>query len=478
MRGIYDEAISGLPRSARNDIVILLMNRIILHIDFDSFFASVEQQMNPAFRGKPLGVTATNGRNCIIASSREAKRIGIGTGSRVYDARKICPDINLVGAHFWTYWEISKKFISICKDFSPFVEVFSIDELFMDITMSAHLFGGTYGLIEKLKTRISEEIGPFITVSIGISHNKLLAKLASGLKKPNGVFAIRPDQIETVYRICELTDICGIGERIKRRLNNMGIFTLMQLRRAPLSSLVAEFGDVEGHFLKNVGLGIHTEVVHPFTEAPDVKSVGRQYCLPQNEYDKRIVLQNVYELCEEICIKLRRLNKKARSFGISLVGTEFVYGHITQSHYSHLAEDMFEVCLKVIQREDHKRKNYLSFWSGNDHDRISRSYRYVITSLQDDNILNSLLPIEGYIRRIGVWAGYLDDTSHLSLPLFDDERRKNKLARIIDRMNDKFGDHTIRNGFLLYADKLTTVPNGYMADKFERMKLSQSAPPA
>src|SRR4051812_2109835 len=104
--------------------------RIILHIDFDSFFASAEQQCNPLLRNKPIGVTATNGRTCIIASSREAKRLGIGTGTRSYDAFRICPSIKLVPADFWKYWEISKKFIRICNDFSPFIEVFSLDELF------------------------------------------------------------------------------------------------------------------------------------------------------------------------------------------------------------------------------------------------------------------------------------------------------------------------------------------------------------
>src|SRR5437870_3077152 len=96
-----------------------IMRRIILHIDFDSYFASVEQQDNPLFRGKPLGVTATNGRNCIIAASREAKKAGIKSPSRTYEAKRICPEIQFTAAHFVRYWEISKKFLSICKDYSP-----------------------------------------------------------------------------------------------------------------------------------------------------------------------------------------------------------------------------------------------------------------------------------------------------------------------------------------------------------------------
>ena len=410
------------------------MNRIILHIDFDSFFASVEQQNNPEFRNKPLGVTATNGRNCIIASSREAKRIGIGTGSRVHDARKIYPSLALRPADFVTYWEISKKFIAICKDFSPSVEVFSIDELFMDITLTAHLFGGVYALIADLKNRIKKEIGEYITVSIGISHNKLLAKLASGLKKPNGIVEIKPHQVEQFYKVAKLTDICGIGERIKVRLQGMGIYSLLQLRKAPLSALIAEFGNVEGHVLKNIGMGLDSAMVISFTRTTETKSVGRNYCLPHNEYDKRIVLQEVYELCEEVGIKLRRLKKKARTVGLSLRGTYSIHGRKTYITRLSTGRELFYAALSSIGR----------------------------------------IPSDGYVRQIGVWAANLVDEDKVSASLLDQDRQWVKLIKVIDTLNEKFGDHTVRNGFLLYADKLTTVPNGYMADKYERLKLAQS----
>ena len=137
--------------------------------------------------GKPMGVTAANGRTCIIASSREAKKLGIKTGARSWEAQKICPDVKLVPADFVKYFEVSKKFLNICKDYSPLVELFSIDEVFMDITPTVHLFNGADGIISIIKKRIKEEIGEYITASIGISYNKLLAKLASGLKKPDGV---------------------------------------------------------------------------------------------------------------------------------------------------------------------------------------------------------------------------------------------------------------------------------------------------
>jgi DNA polymerase-4 len=435
-----------------------MRHRIILHIDFDSFFASVEQQYHPEFRGKPLGVTATNGRNCIIASSREAKKLGIGTGSRVHDARYLCPDINLTPADFTHYWEISKKFIAICRDFSPYVEVFSIDELFMDATLTAHLFGGVENMIERMKNRIRNEIGEYITVSCGISYNKLLAKLGSGLKKPDGAVYIPPNRVEAVYRVAKLTDICGIGNRIQARLHMMGIYNLMSLRKTPLASLLAEFGEVEGHHLKNIGLGIDDSEIVPYTQETIVKSVSRNYCLPQNEYDKRVVLQNIYELSEEVGIKLRRLHMKAKTAGVYLRGEGNYGGNLSHDFYMNSGIDLFKTCLEVIQMNCHPE-----FSSG------SLSSNEMLKQVQHDT------EFKGYIRQISVWAGNLKSEYEVTLSLFPEEKRREKLVAITDQINEKFGDHTIRNGFLLYASKLTTVPNGYMADRYERAKLTRFA---
>jgi len=406
------------------------VEKTILHIDFDSFFASCEQQDNSALRNKPLGVTAANGRTCIVASSREAKKLGIKTGSRTYEAFQLCPTLNLVSANFVKYFEVSKKFLKICQNFSPSVELFSIDEVFIDITLTAHLFGGVYNVIKAIKKRIREELGEYITVSIGISHNRLLAKLGSGINKPDGIFEITKNNLEAVYAKSKLTDVCGIGERIKLRLNKIGIYSLMQLRNSPINVLKQEFGDFEANFLKNIGLGIDSDILSSFTSSPDVKSVGRNYCLPKNEYNKTVVLQNIYELCEEVGIKLRRLEKKARTVGFYLGGDINLHGRKTYREYFNTGREMFNFITNLVSINKFK-----------------------------------------YVRQIGIWAGGLEDTINTPLSLFNDFK-KQKLIQTIDKINERFGDHTIRNGFLLYADKLTTVPNGYMADKYERTRLA------
>lgn len=406
--------------------------RIILHIDFDSFFASVEQQDNPLLRGKPIGVTAANGRTAIIAASREAKKLGIPNVTRTYDAFQICPWLTVVPAHFHRYMDVSKLFLKVCNLFSPTIEMFSIDEVFMDVTLTARLFGGVTPLVKIFKQRILQEIGPFITVSVGVSYNKLLAKLASGLNKPNGIYEITKENLWDTYHHAKLTDICGIGDRLARRLNILGIYTLLQLRDASLEVLIQEFGNVEGHILKNIGQGIDHDELVPYTKAPGVKSVSRNYCLPRNEYDKRIIYQNIFELCEEVTLKLRRLGKKSKTIGLGLRGDVNYYAHKSVDQYIDSGLEMFTVC-----------KKFLHQWN------------------------------PAMVRQISVWAGNLYDSASTPLSLFDLPQRKTKLQQVVDSLNDKFGDHTIRNGFLLYADKLTTVPNGYGADRWEREKLSK-----
>ncbi|MBI2031077.1 MAG: DNA polymerase IV [Candidatus Levybacteria bacterium] len=414
-------------------------DKIILHIDFDSFFASVEQQYDPKLRNRPIGVTAKNGRTCIIASSREAKRLGIKTASRTYDALKICPTILFTPADFVKYWETSKKFLNICKDYSPFVEIFSIDEVFIDVTKTMHLFDGTYGIIQRIKERIEKEIGEYITASFGVSHNKLLAKLASGMNKPDGIFEINAGNLSEVYKKAKLTDVCRIGERISNRLNKLGIYNLLDLRTVSGNILREEFGNIYSQILKNIGIARDDSEVIPYTQAPAVKSVGRNYCLAQNEYDKKKILQNVYELLEEVCIKLRRLNKKARILGFSLRGNINIHGRKTYNFYFDNIKEIRPL-FKELLKKDIKIFN------------LSASY----------------------IRQIGVWVSGLEEKGKVPLSLFDETPKRKFLDKTIDKINDKFGDHTIRNGFLLYSEKLTTVPNGYMADKYERTKLAST----
>lgn len=408
----------------------LSSGRVILHVDFDSFFASCEQHFNPNLRGKPIGVTAENGRTCIIAASREAKKFGIKTGSRSWEAEKLCPEIILVKADFERYLEITKKFISITNDFSPVVEVFSLDEVFIDMTPTLHLYKSIDDVVTRLKKRMCSEISPITTVSVGVSYNKLLAKIATNLKKPDGFSVIGRSEVDKIYSQIELTDVCGIGERYKRRLNFLGIFSLLELRAYPLPLLKKEFGQMAAENLKAISLAQDQRPVISYLDESVTKSVGRNYCLPQNEHDQEKILKVVYELCEEIAIKLRRLGKKTRTVGLSLNGDGSMNARRTMHKNFDTGKEIFDVCMKLYR--NHK-------WNG-------------------------------MVRQISVWATNLLDNNILTPGLFDNPKQE-LVKKVVDQINEKHGHHTVRNGFLLDAPKLDTKPNGYFADKWERETL-------
>ncbi|EKD86181.1 MAG: hypothetical protein ACD_37C00429G0006 [uncultured bacterium] len=302
------------------------------------------------------------------------------------------------------------------------------------------MFGGRLAIVEKIKKRINDEIGEYITVSVGLSYNKLLAKLASGLDKPNGLVEINPEDVETVYSKAKLTDFCGIGFRVEKRLNKIGIYTPLQLRAASLGVLIEEFKDVEGYFLNSLGLGRDDREVVPYYLSTETKSVGRSYCLPKNEYSQRFILQNIFELCEEVGIKLRRINKKARTVGLFLTGANSFHGRKTITDHIDSGQDIYGLC----------------------------------KALYDEWGLAKMPKEDRMVRQISIWTGNLEDSANLTLSLFEDTNKGSRIQKVMDEINERFGDHTIRNGFVWDSPNLKTVPNGYMADRFERQKLAGS----
>ncbi|HVZ66786.1 MAG TPA: DNA polymerase IV [Patescibacteria group bacterium] len=406
------------------------MPRVILHIDFDSFFASCEQHFNPNLRHKPIGVTAQNGRNCIIAASREAKRLGLKSPGNTWNAKRLIPDIIFVKADFERYLDITKKLLEISTRYSPLVELFSLDEVFIDLTPVNNLYPSPLFVAESFKKDLRKEVGETITVSIGSSYNKLLAKLATNLNKPDGFAQIDKENRQKVFANLSLTDIMGIGHGFERRLNMMGIFTFKELEDCPLYVLRAEFGKVAAENLKRLSMGIDDSPVVSYLEDNQAKSVGRNYCLPENNYNKENILKNIYELSEEIAIKLRRLEMKGRTIGLYLHGDKSEGGRRTIPKYTDSSSDIFEIC-----------KKFFTQWNMD------------------------------YVRQISVWVGNLVEDKYTNLSLFENPKQET-IRRLMDNINERFGHHTIRNGYLIDAPVLHTKPNGYMADRGMRKDLA------
>ncbi|MBI5369754.1 DNA polymerase IV [Candidatus Uhrbacteria bacterium] len=204
---------------------------IILHIDMNSYFASVEQQANPFLRGKPIGITGKHQERSIIATaSIEAKRLGVKTAMSTWEAKQICPSLILYPGDPEKYSDITRRFNATYREFTDRVESFSVDESFLDLSERTPDYFGAACIALTIRQRLKEELGEYITASIGIAPNKLMAKLSSESVKPNGLTVTPPQQVLNLLDRSALQDLCGIGPCIEQRLNALGIFTFKQLR--------------------------------------------------------------------------------------------------------------------------------------------------------------------------------------------------------------------------------------------------------
>lgn len=406
-----------------------MTNRTILHVDLNSFFATAEQQANPRLRGRPVGIVKAHGRTCIIAASVEAKRYGVKTGTDVFEARRLCPQIILVPADFDKYADITYRFINICQSYSPTCEVFSLDECFIDITETEKLLGGVLAIAFEIKERLRAEIGDWMSCSVGISHNKLLAKLAGEQIKPDGLFLITEDNMIDVLDSSDLMDVCGLGFGLNRHLRELAIDSFAKLRAKSMAFLHANFGPFWSVHLYNISRGVDEAPVVAICEIPDAKSVGRTYTTHRNLYKKDEILKLMRNLCEEAATKARQMRLAGRYVGISLHGgEESRYGHLTLKNYIDDGMRLFDICCQ-----------------------ISRGWT---------------LP---YVRFCGVTLGMLTKKEFLSTLLFPSDRRRADLVSSVDRVNSRFGDYMVFPAQLLGMPIIRPEVNGYFGDRKYRL---------
>ncbi len=412
--------------------------RIIIHADLNSFFATAEQQANPTLRGKPVGVVKGRGRSCIIAASVEAKKFGVGTGSRVYDAKKLCPDIILVPADFSKYEDISRRFIKICASYSPLCEVFSLDECFIDVTQTEQLWGNVFNIVFDIKKRLREEVGDYMTCSVGVSHNRFLAKLASGQIKPDGLFWITEDNMISVLNKSKLMDVCGLGWGLYRHLESLGINSFTKLRNCGMSFLLDSFGPHWSMHLYNICRGIDTSPVLPYTNLAQQKSVGRTYTTHRTLTSRDEIFKVARNLCEEAAEKARAMDLGGRHVafflrtspktwsGEKLDGDEIKswYGHVTLTNYIDSGRELFNICKQIA-----------SSWKPTD------------------------------IIFCGVSLGMLAPKKFTTIPLFEGDVKREKLVRAVDVVNNRFGHYTIFPGQLLGMPIVMPEVTGFFGDR-------------
>ncbi|HOV22037.1 MAG TPA: DNA polymerase IV [Candidatus Ratteibacteria bacterium] len=386
------------------------MEKTIMHIDMDAYFASIEQVTNPFLKGKPIIVCGSYKTRSVVSScSYEAKKYGIKSGMSVKQALNLCPDVIIVSGYPEKYAEVSKEIFSIIKIFTENMEIYSIDEVFLDISDIYHLYGGKKQLAFSIKKAIREKTS--LPCSAGIGPNKLIAKIASCLCKPDGIKVVEKEEVEKF--ICDLPvdKIPGIGEKTREKLEEFGIEKCKDIRKVGKEFLVEKFGIIgEIIYKKSFGIGSQEIIkIHP-----PAKSIGHSYTLPFDTSNKEIINIILFKLSYKVAERMRSENKHGKVITISLRFDDF--SSIT------------------------KRKKFVDIPA--DGKVIFKIGSFILEEIK----------IEKRIRAIGITVGEIFDFNYDYL--FKRENRREYLFHKIDDINNKFGEKTIFPAVLLLEKNL------------------------
>ncbi|WP_276881167.1 DNA polymerase Y family protein [Anaerococcus tetradius] len=286
------------------------MKRVILHSDMNACYASIEQKLNPKLKNIPMAVAGNpkNRNGIILAKSQEAKEAGVKTGEAIWQALGKCPNLTLVPPQYDQYLKHSKLARKIYYDYTNQVEPFGLDECFLDVTGSTHLFGSGEEIANEIRQRMKEELG--ITVSVGVSFCKIFAKLGSDMKKPDAVTIIREDNFRKKVWPFPVGEMVGIGRATERKLNRIGIFTLGELAKADLD-LIRNLLGVNGLYLWEYANGLDIRPVHDRDHQEPIKTIGNSSTCRKDLLTNREVFNVLQELAFSVSRRLREARLEA-----------------------------------------------------------------------------------------------------------------------------------------------------------------------
>jgi DNA polymerase-4 len=392
---------------------------LVMHIDLNSCFATVEQQARVRLRGKPVAVVnRRTDQTMIVTCSYEAKAMGVKLGMKLRDAKKICPGLVGVESDPAKYRYVYHKLLDIMNDYSAHVTMKSIDEGVIDFTQApkAIVERGLEDIGREIKQRLRSEIGVAMRCNVGIATNRFLAKTAASLHKPDGMDVITADNLRDVLATLRLTDLTGIAGRNEHRLNAVGITTPLEFLDTNAKSLHdMVFQSINGEQWHQRLRGWEVDDV-----ATSIKRVGRQYVLDSFNLSFDEILQRLHHLCESVGWRMRKQGLSARGI---YVGT------------------------RTFNMEGDKRRNY---WHAS---YVSQ------TPFFSDQTIYSLarhlfIKAPPNIRDINVHVYLLQDHEESQLSIFADKiARERSVTDAIDELNNRYGEHTIHS-----ADTTKTSP--------------------
>ena len=400
------------------------MERIIFHIDVNSAFLSWEA----TYRIRELGETedlrliasAVGGseesrHGIVLAKSETAKKYGVTTGEPLVDARRKCPGLVTVPSNFPIYVKYSNAMMKILEDYTPDIEQYSIDESFLDMTGTQNLFGPPIEVAHRIKNRIYEELG--FTVNVGISTNKLLAKMASDFKKPNLVHTLFPEEVPTKMWPLPVSDLFFVGRQTTKRLHALGIFTIGDLAmtdKKVIHDNLKGHGDVIWEFAN--GIGDSMEDVANKNRTPANKGYSNETTLAFDVTEANLAKEILLSLTETVATRVR-----ADKSYISVVSVYFV-----DSEFRHSSKQMTLASATNVTNEiyHHVCMLFDQLWNGQP------------------------------IRLLGVQTSRATTESHRQYSLFEhqDMEKLSKLDSAIDAIRNKYGDDSIKRASILKGD--------------------------
>ena len=380
------------------------MERVIMHIDMDAFFSAIEQISDPRLMGKPVIVCGDpNSRSVVATASYEARKYGIKSGMPVGKARRLCPEGIYISGNPKKYVYTSVRILGTLREFTSKVEPFSVDEAFLEFE---GLGSKALKVAGEIKQRICDEYG--LTCSIGIGPNKIVAKMASDLNKPDGITVVEAGRFLDLFGDKDVTVLWGIGEKTTVKLRNLGIRKVRDLAMFPERTLRNLFGEY-GTYLKMTANGMDDSPVVPFYQGVDPKSVGHERTLPLDTDDRKYLLAELLRLCEQVA---RRMRKD---------------GYLCNT-----------VTIKIRYRNftTFTRQRKLASWFERDDILYDTAKKLFLKNYNGDEI-----------RLLGVSAsGLVKKADLLSDPMFMVDRRQGNCLRAVDSIRDRFGENSIKRG--------------------------------
>ncbi|MBR5312539.1 MAG: DNA polymerase IV [Clostridia bacterium] len=410
--------------------------RTILHADLNNFYASVECMLNPELRSKPVAVCGRveERHGIVLAKNYIAKAYGVKTGESVLEARFKCPDLVMVPPHYREYMKYSRLVREIYMDYTDLVEPYGMDENWLDVTGSTHLFGDGETIANTIRERVKFELG--LTVSVGVSFNKIFAKLGSDMKKPDAVTCITPENFCNKIWGLPAEEMLGVGRSASRELKRFGIHTIGQLAQADERLLSLRFG-INGLRMKQFANGEDTSKVMPSDYHFPVKSVGNGTTFLTDLHTEAEVKPMILALADNVAARLRSAHKKARGIALMVRCNDLSWREWQEKldHPSQNAGELAGHAFAVFQQ------NY---------------------------------PWVKPLRAMAVRAIRLEDedvTEQLSI-FRDGEclRKMESVDRTVDEIRSRFGQYAIRSAATMRLDKLAktdeeielTMPSGML----------------